>query len=267
MSDAIHQLEADMPYLSQVLPVFTSLKRHAEAWVNKVEVPAALASGVQRCVQQRYERHLHPAWFAANALDPIYAEKRLNDTWELPFRRLTEEERGAAKQLIARLSGCSTDDELERLQAELATLRLEALPAGLCDVLPVLTARKDLGDGRVGLASVGLRQGWWEREASEHFPLTARAAVKLLAAHVTTGAAERNWSLWGRIFQAARSKLAIKTAEKLAFLAGASQQGGERSSTEVAVCSWGKCCSVTRQVDSMGMSMNQVIFDTMTIAV
>jgi hypothetical protein len=37
------------------------------------------------------------------------------------------------------------------------------------------------------------------------------------------------------LWWAARSKLAIKTAEKLAFLAGASQQGGERSSTEVAL--------------------------------
>jgi hypothetical protein len=79
-----------------------------------------------------------------------------------------------------------------------------------------------------------MRRGWWARYASAQFPHTARAAVKLLAAHVTTAAAERNWSLWGRIYQAARSSLAIKTAEKVAFIAGACQQP-DRGSREVAL--------------------------------
>jgi hypothetical protein len=52
---------------------------------------------------------------------------------------------------------------------------------------------------------------------------------------VTTAAAERNWSLWGCIFTAARSRLAISTAEKLAFLARVKQERGERSSIEVAL--------------------------------
>jgi len=59
---------------------------------------------------------------------------------------------------------------------------------------------------------------FWATKASEHFPLLAAAAQKLLSAHVTTAAAERNWSAWGRTYTALRNTLSIETAEKLVYV-------------------------------------------------
>jgi hypothetical protein len=40
--------------------------------------------------------------------------------------------------------------------------------------------------------------------------------VKLLAIHVTSGAAERNWSKWGQVYSnARRNRLGVDKAEKL----------------------------------------------------
>ena len=61
--------------------------------------------------------------------------------------------------------------------------------------------------------------GWKKKAAKQaKFPLTAAAANKLLSAHVTTGAAERNWSAWGRTYINTRNRLDIATAQKLIYV-------------------------------------------------
>ena len=59
---------------------------------------------------------------------------------------------------------------------------------------------------------------FWATKAIQQFPLLANAAQKLLSAHVTTTAAERNWSAWGRTYTALRNSLSIETAEKLIYV-------------------------------------------------
>jgi len=44
------------------------------------------------------------------------------------------------------------------------------------------------------------------------------AANKLLSAHATSCAAERNWSAWGCIYTSLRNSLGIETAEKLVLV-------------------------------------------------
>ena len=56
---------------------------------------------------------------------------------------------------------------------------------------------------------------FWASKASVMFPLMAKAAVRLLAVHVTSAAAERNWSAWGRVYTKARNRLGIDVATKL----------------------------------------------------
>jgi hypothetical protein len=55
----------------------------------------------------------------------------------------------------------------------------------------------------------------FQRVDAELFPLLVKAAVKLLAIHVTSGSAERNWSKWGQVFCARRNRLGIVKAAKL----------------------------------------------------
>jgi len=45
--------------------------------------------------------------------------------------------------------------------------------------------------------------------------LLSVAANKLLSAHATSAAAERNWSAWGHIYTPLRNSLSIEIAEKM----------------------------------------------------
>ena len=66
------------------------------------------------------------------------------------------------------------------------------------------------------------RRGWWRlAEAVLMFPSFSKAAIRLLSAHVTTAAAERNWSAWGRLFQGGqRSRMLVQTAANLIYVKG-----------------------------------------------
>ena len=60
-------------------------------------------------------------------------------------------------------------------------------------------------------------RNFWSAKADSKYTLLAVAANKLLSAHATTGAAERNWSAWGRTYTSLRNRLNIETAEKLVY--------------------------------------------------
>ncbi|GFH33409.1 hypothetical protein HaLaN_32777, partial [Haematococcus lacustris] len=72
ISNAIHRLEADAPYLSQVLMVWNALVDHAKEWVeHAVIVSPRLALGVVAAFQRRAQTHYSPAYAAAYALDAV----------------------------------------------------------------------------------------------------------------------------------------------------------------------------------------------------
>ena len=56
-------------------------------------------------------------------------------------------------------------------------------------------------------------------------PLVAIAAGRFLSAHVTRGATERNWSLFGNISSKTRNRLHLEKAQKLAFIRANSSLG------------------------------------------
>ena len=55
-------------------------------------------------------------------------------------------------------------------------------------------------------------------KASTSFPLLSSAAQWLLSIHATTAVAERNWSIWGQLYQSQRNQLGIEKAEKMVFV-------------------------------------------------
>ena len=63
-----------------------------------------------------------------------------------------------------------------------------------------------------------MRKRFWSKCGKAAFPLLSKAAVLLLSAHATTGAAERNWSKWSLIYQKNRAALTIERAEMLVFI-------------------------------------------------
>jgi len=52
-------------------------------------------------------------------------------------------------------------------------------------------------------------------KAAKQIPLLSVAANKLLSAHATLAAVERNWSAWGHIYTPLCNSLSIETAEKM----------------------------------------------------
>ena len=73
---------------------------------------------------------------------------------------------------------------------------------------------------RVMVASIKERIAFWKIPAMKAaFPLSSKAVEILLGIHVTTGAAERNWSAWGLIYRdSLRSKLDPANAEMMVFV-------------------------------------------------
>ena len=85
--------------------------------------------------------------------------------------------------------------------------------------MAALTDRQQHEGGKLAIIStVEDRREWWLKYASQSYPWLAKAAVRLLSMHVTTCAAERNWSVFGNVFSKARSRLAVSRAEKLVFI-------------------------------------------------
>ena len=70
---------------------------------------------------------------------------------------------------------------------------------------------------KIEVAPVAMRRRFWLRY-KETYPLAAAAANRLLAVHVTTAAAERNWSAWGRMYDGIRNRLSIEVSEKCIFV-------------------------------------------------
>jgi len=94
-------------------------------------------------------------------------------------------------------------------------LRLEGLPSSVWDIAAALTERKQQQNGQVQLQLAEHRRLFWGHHMSPTFPHVSRAAVRLLSAHVTSAASERNWSVVGNIFTKTRNKLALERAKKL----------------------------------------------------
>lgn len=63
----------------------------------------------------------------------------------------------------------------------------------------------------------------------------AEAATRLLSCHATTAAAERNWSVWGRVYTATRNGLKVATAEKIIFILCSLSQPATAKDYEVSM--------------------------------
>ena len=65
------------------------------------------------------------------------------------------------------------------------------------------------------------------------FPLMAEAAGRLLAAHVTSYASERNWSMFGNIITKIRNRLALERAHEMAYIrTNSSSPSGKKGADE-----------------------------------
>jgi hypothetical protein len=166
--------------------------------------------------QRRYTQHVSPAAVAAFLLDPMFAQK-VGQGWTLAFSSFQDRDdlRDRALQVVIRITGA--DPQAAKKEWNALTLQ-DQFPAKPAKHLDYLTEKTTSSDGKTNAVPAAQRRGWWSRVAFEKYPIMAQAAQRLLSAHATTAAAERNWSAWGRVYSSTRSRMRIKTAEKLIYI-------------------------------------------------
>ena len=172
---------------------------------------------------------------------------RRGQVWLLSFSKLGEgvvnmkktcDQREDAKAALVRLAGgASSNSVKEAVLLEFGQLRVNPLPIQLADVCQALNKRKHVDDGRVVLASAASRRNFWLVHMAAEFPHLSEAASRLLSAHVTSCATERNWSLFGNIFTKTRNRLALARAQDIAFVRANNSLGGRGSADEEVMLS------------------------------
>ena len=243
ISDAIHQVEADRPLLSQMSTIWDTLEVHAQAWAAGLTVqrPAEFKRGVVDTFTERKSKHHHVAMDAAYLLDPINFTAGSNDTRPHlpPFECFTQEQRKAIIALIARIAG--TDEATVEAELTLAELGqgwdLMKPAAELC--MKRTPVEDKHGVVVHTLALVSTRKNFWINLAGKRgYPNLAVAAERLLSLHVTTAAAERNWSAWGRLYTAQRASLGLDKARRLVAIRSrlkADDAGEPQKEAEIAL--------------------------------
>jgi hypothetical protein len=177
---------------------------------------------VVEAFKARFNKHAHPAWYAAYALDPINAVYDFEPgMWRLQLLGVSREQERDAQALVARLAGTTQ----ARAKEQWDSLMLKGSPESLAATLHTITSKTE-GDGnQLDInAAMSKRRGFWslmstyKEDGVLQYSALAAAAQRLLSVHPTTCAAERVWSAWGRHYQPSRASLKAATAEKLIFI-------------------------------------------------
>ena len=128
-----------------------------------------------------------------------------------------------AKAAFVQLAGGGVEGK-RAIMKEFGELRMGGVPAMFSDLCETLVERDQQEDGSVQLKPAEYRRKFWQGHMHTKFPLLAAAAARLLSAHVTSCATERNWSLFGNIFSKTKNRLALERAKKIAFIRGNSKE-------------------------------------------
>ncbi|KAJ9518227.1 hypothetical protein QJQ45_010147 [Haematococcus lacustris] len=153
-------------------------------------------------------------------LDPINFLPTRHGVQPLPsMKDLTAEQQQDVKLVVARLAEVAPDAAAE----ELDNFEMGAWDPDMTRVANIIlrmTKATEIDSRTVTvIAPAHQRLTWWQVYAQSKFPILAKAAMRLLSVHVSTCAAERNWSAWGRTFaDAHRNTLSIEKAEELVFI-------------------------------------------------
>jgi hypothetical protein len=234
-SDAIHQLEGDNAHLADCHVALITLREHVVQWTAKYSKEGREASSdclVTGRALATIDRRLkvqpggalapvyNPAYSAAYALDPYYAD--IGGRGHCFAPTLEADEMGAAHALVLRVGG-------EKAGAQFMRMFTQGYPKSMQPVVASVAAERVRVEAvqepgrkrdRVAVPSSIERIRVWTKFGSE-LPELRDVALRLLSAHATSASAERNWSLWGRVYCAARSSLGLERAKALIAICAA----------------------------------------------
>ncbi|KAJ9530811.1 hypothetical protein QJQ45_028698 [Haematococcus lacustris] len=137
-----------------------------------------------------------------------------------PVDHLSEEQFEHLVPEVARLAGASYQATLRELDSFQNTPWSPAMVRQANSILRTSRTVTEPGQPTVTyIADLDSHRAFWSVTVAKQFPILAKAAVRLLSVHVSTAAAERNWSVWTSIYRnGLRSKLSVEQAEKLVYL-------------------------------------------------
>lgn len=144
-------------------------------------------------------------------------------TARAPLQHLTASQREDLLQIVVRLNGGKGNSVVSAaVSKELTDLDMGDWPADTADAASFLAKRDYQADpARVSIIvpdRPDYVRNFWLAKAKAQIPLLTLAANKLLSAHITSAAAEQNWSAWGRTYTEQRNSLSIATAERLVYV-------------------------------------------------
>jgi hypothetical protein len=149
---------------------------------------------------------LAPAHVATYLLDPLYADCKGSEP-QLP--RVSHEHEAMAKDLIQRVGGPVAVEQFTQLV-------LEGWVGPFKDAVPeCVPPQASDHRKRAPVSSIRMRKGVWKRYGQDVFPELSTVALRLMSIHPTSCAAERNWSVWGRLYTSARNALGAERAKKM----------------------------------------------------
>lgn len=246
----MHVLEGDKAMLSAVIPMIRGLEEHvaefaaAHPELCAVGMPSARMNdeldyalcgsdsesddeqvvveqsrdSLARLVQYRLgEFYKQDCMVAAYALDPAnMVTSNKGASYNLPWNVLSNPDVNALAREVKRLGGQQAVVELQRIRARGIMFENDLDQAAAAASVAMMCAEA----GEVAtVAGIEERRGLWEQGLKSVYPKLAVVAAKLLSMHVTSCAAERNLSKFGRSFDKLRGRLLSKTAEKMVFVA------------------------------------------------
>jgi hAT family C-terminal dimerisation region len=178
-----------------------------------------------RCLQATFDRRwkqrggaarapiMNPTYAAAYMLDPMFAVLSADGCYEVPEVGL--EMKNEVKDLILRVGGVTAEDTFSMLVLQGWP---QALTRDIRAIVEGLAGSKRTGNDsfKPKMPRMRARLGLWEKGAkgTELEPLLD-VARRVLSAHVTTAATERDWSMWGRVYNSTRNALGQDRAKKM----------------------------------------------------
>ncbi|KAJ9525414.1 hypothetical protein QJQ45_003180 [Haematococcus lacustris] len=213
-----------------VLKIWDDLVAHAQNWVSELghpggldKVDASFVRGVLRIFKDRALKHCQPVMAAARLLDPInFFDMGEHAQPVPPFDSLSEQQQADLAPTVSRLAGASLGAALRELNAFENADWNPAMKRRAQSMLQMQTLQQPTQPGQPSftpIASIEARRAFWKLQAAPQFPILAKAAQRLLSAHASTAAAERNWSVWGHTYHnALRNNLSVEVAKREVYL-------------------------------------------------
>ncbi|KAJ9517343.1 hypothetical protein QJQ45_016713, partial [Haematococcus lacustris] len=214
----------------QVLKIWDDLVAHAKNWVSELghpggldKVDASFVLGVSRIFKDRAVKHCQPVMAAARLLDPINFFDMGEHAQPVPsFDSLSEQQQADLAPTVSRLAGASIGAAIRELNAFENAEWNAAMKRRAQSMLQMQTLQQPTQPGQPSftpIASIEARQSFWKLQAAPQFPILAKAAQRLLSAHASTAAAERNWSMWGHTYHnALRNNFSVEAAKREVYL-------------------------------------------------